>query len=85
MNFILVMLLEGSNSLNFYLACLQMLMQENKFWKFLGLMWNPLSWVMEAAAIVAIVLANSGVSRNYNIMGITFYLPKLRLSYNFKK
>ena len=29
--------------------------------KFLGFMWNPLSWVMEAAAIMAIVLANGGV------------------------
>lgn len=25
-------------------------------------MWNPLSWVMEAAAVMAIVLANGGVS-----------------------
>lgn len=25
---------------------------------FLGFMWNPLSWVMEAAAIVAIILSN---------------------------
>ncbi|KAL2651731.1 hypothetical protein R1flu_019859 [Riccia fluitans] len=33
---------------------------ENKFLKFLGFMWNPLSWVMEAAAIMAIVLANGG-------------------------
>ncbi|XP_010531893.1 PREDICTED: ATPase 10, plasma membrane-type isoform X3 [Tarenaya hassleriana] len=32
---------------------------ENKFLKFLGFMWNPLSWVMEAAALMAIVLANS--------------------------
>ncbi|CAM6023657.1 unnamed protein product [Sphagnum balticum] len=31
---------------------------ENKFLKFLGFMWNPLSWVMEAAALMAIVLAN---------------------------
>lgn len=37
-------------------------MQENKFLKFLSFMWNPLSWVMEAAAIMAIVLANGGVS-----------------------
>ncbi|KAL0847000.1 hypothetical protein Bca101_020246 [Brassica carinata] len=29
---------------------------ENKFLKFLGFMWNPLSWVMESAAIMAIVL-----------------------------
>ncbi|OIV97254.1 hypothetical protein TanjilG_10788 [Lupinus angustifolius] len=33
---------------------------ESKFLKFLGFMWNPLSWVMEAAAIMAIVLANGG-------------------------
>lgn len=33
---------------------------ENKFLKFLSFMWNPLSWVMEAAAIMAIVLANGG-------------------------
>lgn len=38
------------------------LMQENKFLKFLSFMWNPLSWVMEAAAVMAIVLANGGVS-----------------------
>ncbi|KAF7732776.1 plasma membrane H+-ATPase [Apophysomyces ossiformis] len=30
----------------------------NPFLQFLGFMWNPLSWVMEAAAIVAIALAN---------------------------
>jgi H+-transporting ATPase len=34
--------------------------QESKLLKFLGFMWNPLSWVMEAAAIMAIVLANGG-------------------------
>ena len=45
------------------LHLLEILMQENKFLKFLGFMWNPLSWVMEAAAIMAIVLANGGVSR----------------------
>ncbi|KAJ4890684.1 H(+)-ATPase 5 [Raphanus sativus] len=28
--------------------------------KFLGFMWNPLSWVMEAAALMAIALANGG-------------------------
>ncbi|KAK7304120.1 hypothetical protein RJT34_15181 [Clitoria ternatea] len=31
-----------------------------KVLKFLGFMWNPLSWVMEVAAIMAIVLANGG-------------------------
>lgn len=40
---------------------LTILKQENKLLKFLGFMWNPLSWVMEAAAIMAIVLANGGV------------------------
>ncbi|XP_054789933.1 plasma membrane ATPase 1-like [Prosopis cineraria] len=34
--------------------------QESKVLKFLGFMWNPLSWVMEAAAIMAIALANGG-------------------------
>ncbi|KAG5569410.1 hypothetical protein H5410_059176 [Solanum commersonii] len=34
--------------------------KENKVLKFLGFMWNPLSWVMEAAAIMSIVLANGG-------------------------
>lgn len=33
---------------------------ESKFWKFLGFMWNPLSWVMEIAAVMAIALANGG-------------------------
>ncbi|KAL3618377.1 Plasma membrane ATPase 4 [Castilleja foliolosa] len=32
--------------------------KESKFLKFLGFMWNPLSWVMEIAAIMAIGLAN---------------------------
>ncbi|KAG5545371.1 hypothetical protein RHGRI_017746 [Rhododendron griersonianum] len=36
---------------------------ESKLLKFLGFMWNPLSWVMESAAIMAIALANGG----YNI------------------
>ncbi|KAL2465303.1 ATPase 11 [Abeliophyllum distichum] len=34
--------------------------KERQFLKFLGFMWNPLSWVMEAAAIMAIALANGG-------------------------
>lgn len=34
------------------------LKQESKILKFLGFMWNPLSWVMEAAALMAIALAN---------------------------
>ncbi|XP_057486787.1 plasma membrane ATPase 3-like [Actinidia eriantha] len=34
--------------------------QESKLLKFLGFMWNPLSWVMEAAAVMAIALANGG-------------------------
>ncbi|KAI3435391.1 Plasma membrane ATPase [Psidium guajava] len=34
--------------------------KESKVLKFLGFMWNPLSWVMEAAALMAIALANGG-------------------------
>ncbi|GAB4850041.1 Plasma membrane ATPase 4 [Ancistrocladus abbreviatus] len=34
--------------------------KESKLLKFLGFMWNPLSWVMEIAAIMAIALANGG-------------------------
>ncbi|CAN1140504.1 Plasma membrane ATPase [Linum perenne] len=34
--------------------------KESKVLKFLGFMWNPLSWVMEAAAIMALALANGG-------------------------
>ncbi|XP_040995377.1 ATPase 11, plasma membrane-type-like [Juglans microcarpa x Juglans regia] len=34
--------------------------KENKILKFLGFMWNPLSWVMEAAAIMAISLTQGG-------------------------
>ncbi|KZV43460.1 ATPase 10, plasma membrane-type [Dorcoceras hygrometricum] len=33
---------------------------ENKFFKFLSFMWYPLSWVMEAAAVMAMALANGG-------------------------
>ncbi|KAI9254033.1 hypothetical protein BY458DRAFT_334297 [Sporodiniella umbellata] len=32
----------------------------NPLLQFLGFMWNPLSWVMEAAAIVSIALSNGG-------------------------
>lgn len=39
--------------------------KECKLLKFLGFMWNPLSWVMESAAIMAIVLANGGVCLVY--------------------
>ncbi|KAF7843207.1 ATPase 9, plasma membrane-type [Senna tora] len=35
-------------------------LNESKLLKFLGFMWNPLSWVMELAAIMAIALANGG-------------------------
>ncbi|VAH95564.1 unnamed protein product [Triticum turgidum subsp. durum] len=34
--------------------------EESRFLKFLGFMWNPLSWVMEEAAIMTIALANGG-------------------------
>lgn len=38
--------------------------KDSKLLKFLGFMWNPLSWVMEVAAIMAIVMANGGVIKN---------------------
>ncbi len=44
-----------------FVTLLNAFMQENKFLKFLGFMWNPLSWVMEAAALMPIVLANGQV------------------------
>ncbi|KAG5052426.1 hypothetical protein JHK87_004624 [Glycine soja] len=34
--------------------------EKSKVLKFLGFMWNPLSWVMEVAAIMANALANGG-------------------------
>ncbi|KAG5553930.1 hypothetical protein RHGRI_011707 [Rhododendron griersonianum] len=34
--------------------------KESKFLKLSGFVWNPLSWVMETAAIMAIALANDG-------------------------
>ncbi|KAB2622751.1 ATPase 11 [Pyrus ussuriensis x Pyrus communis] len=34
--------------------------KESKILKFLGFMWNPLSWVMEAAALMSICLARGG-------------------------
>ncbi|KAH7528861.1 hypothetical protein FEM48_Zijuj05G0122800 [Ziziphus jujuba var. spinosa] len=37
---------------------------ESKLLKFLGFTWNPLSWVMKAASIMAIALANGGVLRD---------------------
>lgn len=55
-------------------------MQESKFLKFLGFMWNPLSWVMEAAAIMAIAMANGGVSAS-SLFASSFFLPtKMKLN-----
>ncbi|KAG8682658.1 plasma membrane H+-ATPase, partial [Ceratobasidium sp. 394] len=34
--------------------------EQNPILQFLGFMWNPLSWVMEGAALVAIALSNGG-------------------------
>ncbi|KAI9181003.1 hypothetical protein LWI28_010193 [Acer negundo] len=41
--------------------CLAEEPRESKIMNFLGFMWNPLSWVMEAAAIMAIALAHGGI------------------------
>ncbi|KAL9685203.1 hypothetical protein QQ045_022651 [Rhodiola kirilowii] len=51
---------EGANRLQIFGPNKLEEKKENKFLKFLGFMWNPLSWVMEAAAIMAIALANGG-------------------------
>ncbi|CAN1311700.1 Plasma membrane ATPase 4, partial [Linum perenne] len=50
----------GPNKLEEKKVCSLHQLPESKFLKFLGFMWNPLSWVMEAAAIMAIALANGG-------------------------
>jgi len=47
--------------------------QESKVLKFLGFMWNPLSWVMEAAAIMAIALAHGGRDVRGKPMGIDYH------------
>nr|BAD16685.1 plasma membrane H+-ATPase [Daucus carota] len=49
---------EGANRLEIFGPNKLEEKKESKFLKFLGFMWNPLSWVMEAAAIMAIALAN---------------------------
>ncbi|XP_047308514.1 plasma membrane ATPase 4-like [Impatiens glandulifera] len=51
---------EGNNRLQIFGPNKLEEKKESKFLKFLGFMWNPLSWVMEAAAIMAIALANGG-------------------------
>ncbi|KAH9618177.1 hypothetical protein KSS87_020992 [Heliosperma pusillum] len=49
---------EGKNRLDLFGPNKLEEKKESKVLKFLGFMWNPLSWVMEAAALMAIVLAN---------------------------
>ncbi|XP_050939066.1 ATPase 7, plasma membrane-type-like isoform X3 [Cucumis melo] len=51
---------------------------EIKVLKFLGFMWNPLSWVMEAAAITTVTLANGGEVAEYDDLkkSIVSYLIK---------
>ncbi|CAI0427855.1 unnamed protein product [Linum tenue] len=51
---------EGANRLQIFGPNKLEEKKESKILKFLGFMWNPLSWVMEAAAIMAIALANGG-------------------------
>lgn len=53
--------------------------KESKILKFLSFMWNPLSWVMEIAAIMAIVLTNFGKGKRedpdwYDFVGIIVLL-----------
>ncbi|XP_008810004.2 plasma membrane ATPase [Phoenix dactylifera] len=49
---------EGANRLQIFGPNKLEEKKESKLLKFLGFMWNPLSWVMEMAAIMAIALAN---------------------------
>ncbi|KAE9594309.1 putative proton-exporting ATPase [Lupinus albus] len=49
---------EGANRLEIFGPNKLEEKKDSKFLKFLGFMWNPLSWVMELAAIMAIALAN---------------------------
>eukprot|EP00262_Sarcandra_glabra_P012163 TRINITY_DN3080_c0_g1_i1.p1 TRINITY_DN3080_c0_g1~~TRINITY_DN3080_c0_g1_i1.p1 ORF type:complete len:955 (-),score=168.85 TRINITY_DN3080_c0_g1_i1:448-3312(-) len=51
---------EGTNRLQIFGPNKLEEKKESKILKFLGFMWNPLSWVMEMAAIMAIALANGG-------------------------
>lgn len=51
---------EGANRLQIFGPNKLEEKKESKILKFLGFMWNPLSWVMEAAALMAIALANGG-------------------------
>lgn len=46
--------------------------------KFLGFMWNPLSWVMEVAAIMAIALTNGGVGDfSSTVLSLSFFKGKI--------
>ncbi|XP_077215366.1 H[+]-ATPase 1 [Tasmannia lanceolata] len=49
---------EGTNRLQIFGPNKLEEKKESKILKFLGFMWNPLSWVMELAALMAIALAN---------------------------
>ncbi|RWR84337.1 plasma membrane ATPase 4 [Cinnamomum micranthum f. kanehirae] len=51
---------EGANRLQIFGPNKLEEKKESKVLKFLGFMWNPLSWVMEMAALMAIALANGG-------------------------
>ncbi|KAI3956417.1 hypothetical protein MKX01_016830 [Papaver californicum] len=51
---------EGANRLEIFGPNKLEEKKESKLLKFLGFMWNPLSWVMEIAALMAIALANGG-------------------------
>ena len=50
--------------------------QESQILKFLGFMWNPLSWVMEFAAIMSIALANGNVSGFYILLKLLWFINK---------
>ncbi|KAF2322690.1 hypothetical protein GH714_028623 [Hevea brasiliensis] len=53
--------------------------KESKILKFLGFMWNPLSWVMESAALMAIVLANENNAGNAAAALMAGLAPKTKV------
>ncbi|ONK70237.1 uncharacterized protein A4U43_C05F31670 [Asparagus officinalis] len=54
--------------------------QESKFLKFLGFMLNPLSWVMEAVAIMVIALARMRI-----IAILLYFLPSFRVEISIER
>ncbi|PPD88045.1 hypothetical protein GOBAR_DD15037 [Gossypium barbadense] len=70
---------EGANRLQIFGPNKLEEKKESKILKFLGFMWNPLSWVMEAAAIMAIALANENNAGNAAAALMAGLAPKTKV------